>query len=141
MRRYMPAVIVSAIVLLARVWSAGAADVPAGRIALHPRDFVSTRWMDEANQTLVRTGNVLRGGGEATYAAEVPQAGWYELWIAAAGWPTDVLLDGKLLINTTFASDVWPMVTPDTFKVVNVYLTPGRHTLSIRARSGPGLPY
>ena len=69
-----------------------------------------------------------------------PKTGWYELWIAACGWTTDLLLDGRLLIHSSFKTEDWKP-DHDAQKVLNVYLAAGEHVLSFH-RSWPfGLPY
>jgi len=84
--------------------TAGAA--PVIRIEKRAADFEHTT-IRKAPIEKVRKDGYLTGTGDATYRLAVPQTGWYELYVAAAGWATDLFLDGELLIHTAFASGVW----------------------------------
>jgi len=116
---------------------AAAAEKP---VEVRADAFRSTRYLTEEEQAAVRKSNVLKGFGEADYAFSIPHTGWYELWVAACDWSTDLLLDGRPLIHTSFASEDWkPQGSAQ--KVLNLYLSAGDHVLSFR-RSWPfGLPY
>jgi hypothetical protein len=112
----------------------GKADRGPGRpVSGHPL-------LERTAEAEVRKSNCLRGFGEADYAVTVPKTGWYELWIAAGGWSTDLLLDGRLLIHSSFKSEDWK---PDrgAEKVLNVYLAAGEHMLSFHRTWPFGLPY
>ena len=82
----------------------------------------------------------MRNIGEADYQFDVPRTGWYELWVEATGWNTDLFLDGEFLIHTAFASGVWEQ-RDKAEKVLNLHLAQGRHTLRFSRPYHPGLPY
>ena len=116
------------------------ADAFAQRIEVKGGDFTATTYLTEAERAQIRQGGYLRGFGVADYTFSVPQAGWYELWVQAADWPTDLYLDGEYLLNTPFASGVWAP-KEEAEKVLNLDLTAGEHTLRFD-RSWPfGLPW
>ena len=84
----------------------------------------------------------LTGDGQANYQFTVGagNGGWYELWAAAANWPTNVDLDGTLVFHGQFESDVWSDQSGYA-KIMNLYLTAGQHTLTFDRSWFPGLPY
>ncbi len=126
--------------LLAALLLGNIAAAAEKRIEIRAGAFRSTRYLSEREQAEVRKLNSLRGFGEADYAFHVPQTGWYELWVAACGWSTDLLLDGRLLIHSTFKTDDWKP-DRDAQKVLNLHLSAGEHVMSFH-RSWPfGLPY
>ena len=111
-----------------------------GRIEKDGSDFASTSITDETTLAQIRKDKILRGGGKADYVFDVPSTGWYEFWIEAAGWSTDLLLDGAYLMHTPFISEVWKPQNKAE-KVTNLYLTQGAHTLTFSRPWHPGLPY
>ncbi len=131
--------------------AASAAGAPV-RIEKRAADFEHTT-IRKASIDKVRKDGYLTGSGEATYRLAVPQTGWYELYVAAAGWATDLFLDGEFLIHTAFASGVWE--TGDRIlnngvwkadpkgaqKTLNLFLTQGKHTLKFSRPWHPGLPW
>jgi DNA-binding beta-propeller fold protein YncE len=122
------------------------------RIEKRAADFESTT-INEAAVRKVEKDGYLTGVGEATYRLTVPQTGWYELYVQATTWTTDLYLDGALLLHTPFASGVWE--TGDQFqnngtwkpgangaqKTLNLYLVEGGHTLKFSRLWHPGLPW
>jgi hypothetical protein len=104
-------------------------------------DFSATRYLTQEQQEQIRQSGVLRGVGEAEYAFDVPESGWYELYVQATQWATDLYLDGELLIHTPFDSEVWESPKRQTYKVMNLHLTEGPHTLTFSRPWHPGLPY
>ena len=110
------------------------------RIEKKAGEFAETRYLSEEAREVVRKENLLRRVGEADYEIEADQTGWYELYVQATRWPTELFLDGQFLIYTAFASGVWED-RDKTHKVLNVYLTAGKHTLTFSRRWHPGLPY
>ena len=119
----------------------GSETLPRQRSGLRSgRRLRSTRYLTEQEQAEVRKANLLRGFGEADYAFTIPKAGWYELWVAACDWSTDLLLDGRLLTHTSFVGEDWKP-QGGAQKVLNLPLSAGEHVLSFH-RSWPfGLPY
>ena len=95
-----------AAVFFAALWPGNLAAAEK-RIEVRAGQFRAARYLSEDEQAEVRKSNLLRGYGEADYAFSVPKAGWYELWVAACDWSTDLRLDGRFLIHTSFASDDW----------------------------------
>ena len=110
------------------------------RIEKKAGEFSGTRYLSEESRQAIRKEDLLRGIGEADYEFEVEQAGWYELYVQATRWSTELFLDGQFLIYTAFASGVWDD-RDEAAKVLNVYLTAGTHTLTFSRRWHPGLPY
>ena len=110
------------------------------RIEVKAGDFRDTRYLSEKQQAKIKRTNLLTGDGEAEYAFRIPQTGWYELWVEACTWSTDLLMDGRLLTHTTFTGGEWK---PDhnAEKVLNVYLAAGDHTLRFVRPWPRGLPY
>jgi hypothetical protein len=112
----------------------------AQRIVVKGTDFTSTTFLSEQELKDTRQSGYIRGFGMADFAVTVPQTGWYELWVQASPSATDIYLDGVYLINTPFASGVW---TPkeNAEKVVNLYLTQGKHTLRFDHSWPWGIPW
>ena len=107
-------------------------------IEVQASEFVATRYLSADQQEKIRQTNRLAGNGEADYAFSVSSTGWYELWVEAPQWATDLLLDGDFLSHTPFASGVWE---PDgnLQKTLNLHLAAGRHTLRFIRTWHPGL--
>ena len=111
------------------------------RIEKKAADFSRTTYLSaKALQRIKKTG-YLTGGGEAEYVLEVPTSGWWELHVRAAKWATDLYLDGRFLIYTPFDSGVWETKEKSCFKVMNLRLDKGRHTLKFSRPWHPGLPW
>ena len=126
-----------AVWLAATVWIG--ADAPV-RIERKAADFVETEYLNAKTLAAVREKGYLRGAGAAAYAFDIPETGWYELWIRAGGWPTDLLLDGRLLMRTPLKSGVWPD-QKKAVKVTNLHLARGAHRLKLSRLGHPGLPW
>ncbi|MFZ2657762.1 MAG: family 10 glycosylhydrolase [Victivallales bacterium] len=111
------------------------------RIEKKAIEFSSTT-LDAKGVEDVRKINILRGGGEAEYTFDIPETGWYELYVTAAQWATDLFLDGNFLIYTPFESGVWEnSKEKGNFKVLNLHLAKGAHALKFSRPWHPGLPY
>ena len=110
------------------------------RIEVRAGDFHATQYLSETQRAEIKRTNLLTGYGEAEYVFRIPQTGWYEFWVEACSWSTDLLLDGRFLTHTTFTSGEWKP-DHDTQKVLNLYLAAGEHTLRFVRRWPPGLPY
>ena len=132
----------SPIALLGLLLAAGLAcgAAAAERIEVKAAEFTATTYLTEKEREQVRKDGILRGFGEAEYRFQVPRAGWYSFWAEAAQWASEVTLDGEFLIYTPFASGVWaPQAGAE--KVLNVFLSEGRHTLRVSRPWPFGLPY
>lgn len=127
-------------VLLAALWTGNLAPAAEQRIEVRAGAVRATRYLSEQEQADVRKSNSLRGFAEADYAFNVPKTGWYELWIAACGWTTDLLLDGQFLIHSSLKTDDWKPQR-DAQKVLNVHLSAGEHVLSFHRTCPFGLPW
>ena len=103
-------------------------------------DFIATNYLTQENIEDIKKSGYLRGIGEAEYQIDIPTDGWYEFYVAAAEWPTDIFLDGHFLIYTPFDSGVWQK-TGNSYKVMNLYFKKGIHTLKFSRIWHPGLPY
>ncbi|MBN1863994.1 MAG: family 10 glycosylhydrolase [Victivallales bacterium] len=104
-------------------------------------EFSSTTLDEKGREDVIKSG-FLRGIGDAEYTFEVPSTGWYELYVTATQWRTDLFLDGNFLIHTPFESGVWENTKErGNFKVLNLYLTEGAHALRFSRPWHPGLPY
>ncbi len=121
---------------------AAAASAASGgvRIEKQAAEFARTRYLSSADQERVRREGILRGNGEADYDFAVSARGWYEFYVQATPWPTDLYLDGAFLIHTPFDSGVWPS-RDGAFKVLNLFLEAGAHTLRFSRTWFPGLPF
>ena len=108
----------------------------AQRIEVKATDFTAAKYLGKEQLDDIRKVGILRNVGEAEYAFEVPQTGWYELWVEATGWKTDLYLDWGFLIHTAFASGVWE-ARDKAEKVLNLHLAQGRHTLKLPRRPRP----
>ena len=131
----------AAFALAAGLPKASAASAPAARrVEVKAMEFSETKYLSEASLRRMKQTGRLLGHGEATYEFGVPATGWYELWVEATRWSTDLYLDGKFLIHTPFASDLWE---PDgkAHKVMNLHLERGRHRLRFYRPWHPGLPW
>ncbi|NOY79590.1 MAG: family 10 glycosylhydrolase [Kiritimatiellaeota bacterium] len=131
-------------VFLLSALAASPAAVPAAsggvRIEKKAAEFARTHYLTKADEERVRRDGILRGNGEADYDFTVPASAWYELYVQATTWPTDLYLDGAFLIHTVFDSGVWPS-RDGAFKVLNVFLGVGAHTLRFSRPWFPGLPF
>jgi hypothetical protein len=134
--RLFPAVLALVVSLPAGTAVSGAES----RIEVRAGAFCATRYLSDTQRAEVKKRDLLTGYGEADYVFRIPRAGWYELWVESCTWSTDLWLDGRLLIHTTFASGEWK---PDhsAEKVLNIYLAAGEHTLCFARSCPPGLPY
>lgn len=118
----------------------GSPSSEASRLEVEARDFTATKYLTPQQRQTIRKDNLLHFIGEAEYRFQVPAAGWYEFWVEAAEWPTDVYLDGEFLIHTVFTSGVWEP-RDRLQKVMNLHLTAGSHRLRFVRTWHPGLPY
>lgn len=113
---------------------------PGQRISRQWDEFAGTRYLSEEVLARAKEKKRLIGNGEADYEFTIPADEWYVLYVSAAQWATELLLDGKPLIYTPFASGVWDD-KDDAKKVLNLYLTAGQHTLTFSRTWHPGLPW
>ena len=122
---------------------ANAADstVAAGpAITVKAQDFASTKYLSADDLKQIKERGYLIGFGEAEYRLAVPRTGWYELWVEAAQWSSELYLDGEFVIYTQFTSGVWPPKN-GAEKTVNLYLTAGDHVLRFSRPWPFGLPW
>ncbi len=112
----------------------------AQRIDIDAVDFTASRYLSAEELTKIREKGILIGTGEVDYPIQIQQGGWYELWVQATGWATDLYLDGDYLIHTPFASGIWPPKDKQE-KVLNLFLHQGDHTLTFSRPWFPGLPW
>ena len=79
------------------------------------------------------------GAGTVDKHISVEKEGWYELFVDAAPWPTDLFLDGHLIAHLSFSNPAWP--DGPKHKALNLYLQQGEHLIRLERRYHPGLPY
>lgn len=126
--------------MVAIVAAVSVAAAAGERIEVNAIDLSATNYLTQDEVNEVRKSGYLKGCGEADYSFSVARSGWYELWVEAAAWPTDLYLDGQFLIHTPFASGVWKP-QGQVEKTLNLHLTEGRHTLRLSRVWHPGLPW
>ncbi|MBU0609165.1 MAG: hypothetical protein KKI08_14865, partial [Armatimonadetes bacterium] len=118
-----------------------AADAPAeGTINVAADDYASTKYLTAEEVAKIKERHRLTGFGEAEYRFTIPKTGWYELWVAAAQWATELYLDGEFVIYTQFTSGVWEPNDGEE-KTVNLYLAAGEHVLRFSRPWPFGLPW
>ena len=110
------------------------------KIQKRAADFYSTEFLSEQEIQDIKEKNRLAGYGQATYKFEIPETGWYELYVQAVTWPTEIFLNDEFLIYTPFDSGVWETKEKDTYKVLNLYLSKGFHTIAFNRPWHPPLP-
>lgn len=113
---------------------------PAEAITVRAQEYASTKYLSADEIRQIKERGYLTGFGEAEYRIAIPRAGWYELWVAAAQWATELYLDGEFVIYTQFTSGVWPP-RGDAEKTVNLYLSAGEHLLRFSRPWPFGLPW
>jgi len=133
------AVCAVAILLLSAHRAAGQ-ETPPETITVRAQDYASTKYLSADEIPQIKERGYLTGFGEAEYRAAIPRTGWYELWVEAAQWSTELYLDGEFVIYTPFASGVWPP-KDGAEKTVNLYLTAGDHVLRFSRPWPFGLPW
>lgn len=112
-------------------------------IEIQPKDFIASYLLEEEGQVAanIRQKNAFTewAFAEVGYAFEVPAAGWWEFWLQGNNTPFDLIIDGRTLIHAPIASGVW---APDQHlqKMLNVWLTAGRHTLRLSKPEPYGIP-
>ena len=102
-------------------------------------DFISTNYLTAKDIRKIEKTKYLTGVGAAEYQFKISQTGWYEFYVQAAAWSTELDLDGKFLIYTPFKSGVWKN-KDKAYKVMNIYLTKGIHRIKFSRLWSPGLP-
>lgn len=112
-----------------------------GIIEVKGTDFISTNYLEKEDIDKIKKTGYLVGCGEAEYQFEIPESSWYEFYVKAAKWDTELYLDGEFLIYTVFDSGVWESKEKETYKVMNIYLTKGTHKIKFSRPWFPGLPY
>ncbi len=106
------------------------------------KDYTNQQYLDnESIQAIAKDGYV-KGTGAVEYQFLVTNvdAGWYELWLEAGEWPTDIFVDNKLLAHTALPSKLWPK-NGTLAKAFNLNLNEGSHTIRFERLYFPGLPY
>lgn len=117
------------------------AEAPSGQaITIRAPDYAATKYLSADEVAQIKQRQRLTGFGEAEYKFSAPATGWYELWVAAAQWATELYLDGEFVIYTQFASGVWAP-QDGAEKTVNLYLTAGDHVLRFSRPWPFGLPW
>ncbi|WNB76166.1 family 10 glycosylhydrolase [Methylomonas koyamae] len=79
------------------------------------------------------------GSVEYRFTISTEDAGWYELWVEAGDWPTDLFLDNQLLGHFPLRSSVWRQ-EGRLRKVTNLKLDEGEHAIRFGRLYFPGLP-
>lgn len=110
--------------------------------AFSANDYKKQQFLDQESINFISNDNYVKGIGTIEYEFIVTNAdaGWYELWLHAADWPTDIYLDNTLLAHTSLQSDNW-VKNGNLQKVLNVNLVEGKHSLRFGRLYHPGLPY
>ncbi|MEI6065927.1 MAG: family 10 glycosylhydrolase [Methylococcaceae bacterium] len=106
------------------------------------KDYVSQQYLDSASlQFLTQKGYVI-GIGTIEYEVLIANtdAGWYELWLSAADWPTDIFLDDVLLAHTALKNNTG-LPQLGLSKAFNLNLAAGKHSIRFERLYFPGLPY
>ena len=114
--------------------------IPLTRIEKRAADYSATEYLNATQLEDIQTSGYLKYAGTASYTFDVPQSGWYEFYVAAATWSTDLYLDGQFLLRTAFDSGLWPKQN-DAYKVLNLSLASGTHTLKFDHTWPSGLPW
>ena len=112
----------------------------AEALEFEARDFTSTRYLDAEQLEKIHNVNRLTGNGEVDYRFDIQDAGWYELWVEANDWATDLFLDNDFIMHSPLKGGVLP-ADGKLEKVVNLYLDRGEHTLRFSRTWFPGLPW
>lgn len=134
---------ICAVVAVLSTFQTHAADGPAAEgqaITVKAQDFASTKYLSPAEIEQISERGYLTGFGEAEYKLSIPKTGWYELWVAAAQWASELYLDDQFVIYTQFTSGVWEP-KDGAEKTVNLYLTAGDHVLRFSRPWPFGLPW
>ena len=106
------------------------------------RDYSNQQYLDSESIKFINEKGYIKGTGSVEYQFMVTNAdvGWYELWIEAADWPTDVYLDDVLIAHTALQSGVG-LKNGNLQKILNLNLTSDLHSLRFERLYFPGLPY
>ena len=106
------------------------------------KEYVNQKYLDSETIQLINQNGYVRGTGAVEYQFLVTNedTGWYELWIDAAEWPTDIFLDEVLIAHTALPSKLWPK-SGNLQKVFNLDLNAGNHSIRFERLYFPGLPY
>jgi|CXWL01.1.fsa_nt_gi hypothetical protein len=106
------------------------------------KDYANQQYLDSETLQFINQKGYVRGTGAVDYRFYVTNsdAGWYELWIEAADWPTDIFLDDALIAHIALQSKVWTK-SEKLQKVLNLNLGSGNHSIQFERLYFPGLPY
>ena len=106
------------------------------------KDYAHQQYLENESIQAIDQKGYVKGTGAIEYKFLVKNAdaGWYELWMAATDWPTDIFLDDTLLEHTVLQSKIWAK-SGTLQKVINLNLSIGNHSIRFERLYFPGLPY
>lgn len=137
------------VVAAALVATNGVAALSQGVVVERARDSADRaeidRWYDwkDADPGRIARREFTKCEGSLTYNVEVPETGWYEIWMTGhePTWPRDWFVDGKPVAERYVAKRGEGLAAKDWVhwcKELNVFLTAGRHEIGVARRSFPG---
>jgi hypothetical protein len=96
---------------------------------------------DDAAKNPGDPGLVTKNCNWLSYDFQLPQSGWYELYITGSplGWRRDIDLDGKRVFKGVLHDDGHLTDQKSPVKVRSLYIEQGKHTLKYTMATFPGL--
>jgi len=110
--------------------------------SLSGKEYINEQYLDSASKLAINNLGYVKGVGSVDYQFFVTgaDAGWYELWIEASEWPTNIYLDDTLLNHIGLQSNIG-LKNGKLQKILNLNLNADIHTLRFERLYFPGLPY